>query len=146
MLPMVSRRDKRLAKHCCLSACPRLRRSMRRRGSRACALPLPPVTAQSSPGAEAFRVIEADLGAISPGWAAAGGGHGRLAEGERAFCTIMCTMIFSIYAHSLTHNQPSRVAFHTIMQMFEKCGARVLVTPHTIEFPSYIAKLHPMCW
>ena len=33
--------------------------------------------------------IEADLGAISPGRAAAGGGHGRLAEGERAFCTIM---------------------------------------------------------
>ena len=31
----------------------------------------------------------ADLGAISPGRAAAGGGHSRLAEGERAFLTIM---------------------------------------------------------
>ena len=34
--------------------------------------------------------IEADLGAISPGRAAADGGHGRLAEGERAFETFMC--------------------------------------------------------
>ena len=39
--------------------------------------------------AEACRAIEADLGAISPSRAAAGGGHGRLAEGERAFCTFM---------------------------------------------------------
>ena len=31
------------------------------------------------------RAIEADLGAISPGRAAADGGHGRLVEGERAF-------------------------------------------------------------
>ena len=46
---------------------------------------------RSSPGAEACRAIEADLhlGAIGPGRAAASGGHGRLAEGERAFFTIM---------------------------------------------------------
>ena len=36
-----------------------------------------------------YNTIEADLGAISPGWAAAGGGHGRLAESERAFRTCM---------------------------------------------------------
>ena len=40
---------------------------------------------------------EADLGAISPGRAAAGGGHGGLARGgrcARAFCTIFmyCTI------------------------------------------------------
>ena len=35
--------------------------------------------------AEAFRAIEADLEAFSPGRAAAGGGRGGLAEGERAF-------------------------------------------------------------
>ena len=35
--------------------------------------------------AEAFRAIEADLEAISLGRAAAHGGHGGLAEGERAF-------------------------------------------------------------
>ena len=39
--------------------------------------------------AEACRAIEADLGAISPGRAAAGGGHGWLAEGERACCTFI---------------------------------------------------------
>ena len=33
----------------------------------------------------ACRAIEARPGAISPGRAAAGDGHGRLAEGERAF-------------------------------------------------------------
>ena len=48
------------------------------------------------PGAEACRAIEADLGAISPGRAAAGDGHGRLAEGERAFCTFVC----AIYSHN----------------------------------------------
>ena len=61
---------------------------LRRRGSRA--LPSAP---RSSPGAEACRAIEADLGAISPGRAAAGGGHGRLAESERAFCTIMSDIL-----------------------------------------------------
>ena len=35
--------------------------------------------------AEAFTAIEADLEAFSPGRAAAHDGHGRLAEGERAF-------------------------------------------------------------
>ena len=44
-----------------------------------------PSAPRSSPGAEAGRAIESDLGAISPGRATAGGGHGRLAEGERAF-------------------------------------------------------------
>ena len=38
-------------------------------------------------------------GHLSPGRAAAGGGHGRLAEGERAFCTFMCHTLYS-------HNQP----------------------------------------
>ena len=37
---------------------------------------------RSSPGAEAGRAIESDLGAISPGRAAAGGGHSGLAEGK----------------------------------------------------------------
>ena len=37
------------------------------------------------PRCVAFAVIEADLEAISPGRAAAHDGHGRLAEGERAF-------------------------------------------------------------
>ena len=34
---------------------------------------------------EAFTVIEADLEAFSPGRVAVHDGHGRLAEGERAF-------------------------------------------------------------
>ena len=43
--------------------------------------------------AEAFRVIEADLEAFSPGRAAAHDGHGRLAERERAFSTIMYILL-----------------------------------------------------
>ena len=55
----------------------------------------PAIVPRSSPGAEACRAIEADyLGAISPGRAAAGGGHGRLAaEGERAFQTFMSDIL-----------------------------------------------------
>ena len=50
-------------------------------------VPGAPRSSPSAEGPEACRAIdaiEADLGAISPGRAAAGGGHGRLAEGERA--------------------------------------------------------------
>ena len=48
-----------------------------------------PIAPRSSPGAEACMPIEADLGAVSPGRAAAGDGRGGLAEGERAFLTFM---------------------------------------------------------
>ena len=39
--------------------------------------------------AVAFTAIEADLEAFGPGRAAAHGGHGGLAEGERVFSTFM---------------------------------------------------------
>ena len=54
--------------------------AQRFRGSRTC-----PARHGARGCAEACRAIEADLGAIRPGRAAAGNGHGRLAEGERAF-------------------------------------------------------------
>ena len=49
--------------------------------------------ARGSLCAEAFRAIEADLEAFSPGRAAAHDGHGRFAEGERAFSTIMYILL-----------------------------------------------------
>ena len=71
---------------------------------------------RSSPGAEACRAIEADLGATSPGRAAAGGGHGRLAEGERELFKHSCgpyTHTTSLTGHrllsvcSITAQQPT---------------------------------------
>ena len=56
--------------------------AQRTRLQRKASLPSAP---RSSPGAEACRAIEADLGAISPGREAAGDGRGGLAEGERAY-------------------------------------------------------------
>ena len=47
--------------------------------------PALPSAPRSSAGAEACMPIEADLEAFSPGRTAAHDGHGRLAEGERAF-------------------------------------------------------------
>ena len=49
-----------------------------------------PSAPRSSPGAEACRAIEADLGAISPGRAAAGGSHGQLLrKASELFAQIM---------------------------------------------------------
>ena len=78
-------------KNCSENYCPPWTVHGGQSGGRFCCASLPSAP-RSSPGAEASacRAIEADLGAISPGRAAAGGGHGGLAEGERAFCTFMC--------------------------------------------------------
>ena len=48
--------------------------------------------------------------AISPGRAAAGGGHGRLAEGERAFCTFMSDILMQ-RAFSGDHGEQLQYAY-----------------------------------